>query len=204
MNKFLIKIIFLTSLSISIATCAQSNTEKNTLFDNRSDKITFNHNDFENIPELNLSSEQIRKIKKIKQNIEAKFETIGINDSLSGYEKGQQKKALVLQYKKDIYNILTPKQKALWKNNHDNHDRHDNHNNHKDSIKDNITNTIDNKLDALEDKYKADKKAIERNSYLSQKENKIQKKALEATYKREKELLKNEKDSVKHTSHHHR
>lgn len=140
--------------------------------------------------DLNLTKEQIAKIKKLNSEIGPKFAEIGKDSSLSGREKGQKKRALALKHKADIQSILTANQIALWEKKYGkmSDDK---------GIKDNMTDNYDTRLKALERKYEKDKEAIEDNDSLSKDVKKARKKALKEAYKIEKEKLKAEKDNVK-------
>lgn len=55
---------------------------------------------------LNLSADQIAKIKKLNKEVGPKFRAIG-RSNLPGYEKGQKKRALALEHKAAIRAILS-------------------------------------------------------------------------------------------------
>lgn len=144
----------------------------------------------ENNKELNLTTDQIAKIKKLNREVGPKFAAIGQDSSLSGREKGQKKKELALQHKAAVKNILTPAQVSIWEKNHGK--IHDDQ-----GIKNAFTDNIDAKLDKLGEKYKSDEIIIENNPLLNKKEKKEQKKALKEQYKQEKQKLKDQKNAVK-------
>ena len=58
---------------------------------------------------LNLSADQIAKIKKLNREVGPKFKAIG-QSNLPGYEKGEKKRALALEHKAAIKAILSEKQ----------------------------------------------------------------------------------------------
>ncbi|MFR9166781.1 MAG: hypothetical protein ACLVKO_11390 [Dysgonomonas sp.] len=140
--------------------------------------------------DLNLSPEQVKEIKKLNREIGPKFAEIGRDRSLSGYEKGQKKRALALEHKAQIQRVLRKDQMDKWERRHGR--LHDGK-----GIKDNMTDNIDYKLDVLEAKYKRDKKAIENDDRLSKEQKKIEKERLKDSYKAEKERFKNKKKAVK-------
>ncbi|WP_165045405.1 hypothetical protein [Dysgonomonas sp. ZJ709] len=150
------------------------------------------YNGIESKKDLNLSADQVAKIKKLNREVGPKFAEIGKDRSLSGYEKGQKKRALSLQHKAEIQKILTENQIAVWESKYGKM-----HNGQ--GIKDSMTDNIDAKLDALERKYKADEDAIENNKSLSKEERKARKNNLKAAYKGEKQKLKDQKDAVRNT-----
>ena len=62
---------------------------------------------------LNLSTDQIAKIKKLNKEVGPKFRAIG-RSNLPGYEKGQKKRALALEHKAAIRAILSENQIKAW------------------------------------------------------------------------------------------
>lgn len=140
--------------------------------------------------DLQLSAEQIAKIKKIKREAGPQFAAIGKDRSLSGYEKGVKKRELGLKIKKDINNVLTESQRGTWEQ------KYGKLENNK-TILDVVSDEYDKKLDALEEKYDRDKDAIDDNNHLSKSEKKSQKAALKEAYKAEKSRLKAERDKAK-------
>lgn len=134
---------------------------------------------------LNLSADQIAKIKKIKRETGAKFRAIG-QSSLPGYEKGQQKRALAMERKSAIRKVLTENQASSWER------RYGNRNVGGDA-RDAIKDKYETRLDKLESKYEDDKDRIE-DSSLSKEEKKSKLKTLKSKYKREKERIKAERD----------
>ena len=62
---------------------------------------------------LNLSADQIAKIKKLNKEVGPKFRAIG-RSNLPGYEKGQKKRALALEHKAAIRAILSENQIKAW------------------------------------------------------------------------------------------
>lgn len=173
------KIILTTTyfLLVSFTACGQNKSK---------DNESFNSSKIENFEELNLSDYQKQQIKKINQEIGPKFEQIGRDNSLSGYEKGNKKRELAKEHKTQIFNVLTSTQKKIWI---------DKYGNNRKSIKDNITDHIDDQLNILEKKYKADKEEIEKDNSLTKEEKKQKKNQLEDKFKNDKEQLKFEKNS---------
>lgn len=169
----------MTFLLISTTACAQttSNSEEPLYYQN-----------IENSKDLGITAKQREQIQKVNREITPKFREIGNDRSTSGYEKGQRKRALALEHKKQIFSILTPKQQKIWQ---------DKYGNSRESIKDNIGDYADVQLENLENKYKADKKAIDKSSSLSKDEKKYRKNKLEATYKIQKQKLKDAKEASK-------
>lgn len=144
----------------------------------------------ESYRDLQLTSEQIAKIKKLKKEVGPKFEAIGRDRSLSGYQKGQRKRELALKHKQEIENVLTQKQISVWESKHGKYTSLD-------DIKDKISDSYDSKLDRLEKQYKKDKDLIEDNDRLSKSEKKSRKEALKEKYKADKDRLKKEKNQAK-------
>jgi len=144
----------------------------------------------ESYQDLHLSSDQIAKIKKLKREKGPQFAAIGKDRSLSGYEKGERKRALAQKYRAEMQSILNTGQVNTWEKRYGKLTPDY-------SMKDAISDDFDNALDALERKYEADKKAIENNRYLSKEERKAQEKALKNAYKIEKDNLKARKKAAK-------
>ena len=144
---------------------------------------------YENIElskDLGLTVEQVAKIKKLKKEIGPQFAAIGKDRSLSGYEKGQKKRALALKHRDEIKSILTKAQIDKWEQKYGNS-----------KGKNIISETYDISLDNLEDRFEADKKAIEKNNMLSKDEKKARVKELKAIYKAEKKRLKAQEEAMK-------
>lgn len=144
------------------------------------------YNGIETYNEMHLTSDQIAKIKKLNREVGPKFEEIGRSRSLSGYQKGQQKRALALKHKEEIRKILTADQVSIWEKRHGKWEAGS-------GIKDSTSDHYDNLLDALEDQYKAAERKIENDPYLSKEEKKVRKKALKEKYKAEKQKEKDKK-----------
>jgi len=141
---------------------------------------------------ISLSASQEAQIKKLNSEIGPKFKAIGQDRSLSGYEKGQKKKALALKHKDEIRKILNEEQIKTWENIHGSMSKSD-------GLKNIMTDNYDSKLDQLEKRYEKEKQVIEDNNSLSKENKKTKLKALKETYKEEKEKIKEEKDRVKDT-----
>lgn len=135
---------------------------------------------------LDLSQDQISKIKKLNREYAEKFKAIGKDRSLSGYEKGQKKRALAFQKRKDIDKILNKSQINQWKSKYD-----------RDDFDDIISDKYDDMLDRLEDKYDDMIDRIEDNDRLSKSEKKARIKELKRQYKNEKEKLKEKERQAK-------
>lgn len=135
---------------------------------------------------LDLSQSQIAKIKKLNKEYSEKFRAIGKNRTISGYEKGQRKRALAEQKRKDIDKILNKSQINKWNSKYD-----------KDDFRDIISDKYDDILDRLEDKYDDMIEKVEDNDRLSKSEKKARIKELKAQYKAEKEKLKEKERKAK-------
>ena len=136
---------------------------------------------------LNLSADQIAKIKKLNKEVGPKFRAIG-RSNLPGYEKGQKKRALALEHKAAIRAILSENQIKAW-------ETHYGSMNNGEGLRGIMKDDYDNKLDQLEAKFEKDKEAIE-NSSLSKDVKKDKVRSLKNQYKQEKERLKNERDAA--------
>ena len=158
---------------------------------NNSD-TTIPYQGVEAISDLNLTADQVAKLKKLKREIGPQFAAIGRDRTLSGREKGEKKRALALKHRADIQNILTAKQLTTLEDKYGTITETN-------SIRDNISNSYDAKLDRLERKYEADEAAIENDNFLSRDQKKTKRKALKATYKSQKEALKVEKNQAKNS-----
>jgi len=144
----------------------------------------------ESYRDLQLTSEQIAKIKKLKREAGPKFQAIGRDRTLTGYEKGQKKRQLAQELRQEIEGVLTKNQISQWESKHGKYTSLN-------DVKNNISDSYDQKIDALEDKYDAEISAIENNSSLSKSEKKAQKETLKQRYKAEKNKLKAEKEQAK-------
>lgn len=136
---------------------------------------------------LNLSADQIAKIKKLNREVGPKFKVIG-QSNLPGYEKGQRKRALALEHKAAIKAILSEKQVKLWEEHYGSMDN-------RKGLRGIMKGDYDHRLDQLEANFEKDKEVIE-NSSLSKDAKKAKVKALKNEYKQEKERLKNERDTA--------
>lgn len=136
--------------------------------------------------EIGLTSEQADKIKQINREYGRKFEAVGKDRSIPGYEKGQRKRELARQKQEEIRKILSSKQVEKW-----DYKYHSNYDN-RDILKDDI----DEKIDRLEDKYEVQIDAIEDNPHLGKSEKKYQIKKLKAEFKAEKARLKQIKNEI--------
>lgn len=144
----------------------------------------------ESYRDLNLSTEQINKIKKLKREAGLEFAAIGKDRSLLGYEKGQRKRERAQKLRADIEEVLTKEQRSNWEKKHGEYTSLN-------DIKDKISDNFEKQSDVLETKYKADVKAVENNLTLSKEEIKAQKKSLKDNYKAEKKSLKEKRNRAK-------
>lgn len=136
---------------------------------------------------LNLSADQIAKIKQLNREVGPKFRAIG-QSNLSGYEKGQKKRALALEHKAAIRKILTEGQIKTWESHYGSMDSGE-------GLRGIIRDDYDTRIERLEEKYEKEKDAIE-NSSLSKDAKKSKVKALKNEYKAEKNRLKNERETA--------
>ena len=150
------------------------------------------YNGIESHKSLNLSAEQVAKIKKLNQEISPKYAQIGKDRSLSGYEKGQKKRELALKHKAELQKILTTDQINILEKEYGSLSSEQ-------GIKDKINDSYDNKLKALEQRYKTEKNKIENDTKLSKQEKKDKIQSLKDVYKTDKQKLKKQKDAVKET-----
>ncbi len=168
MIKHLVLIGSIALISMSCAKSAdQSNqpTTGNFLVENR-DSMN-NTEDYDRTDQNgsgDLSPEQVREIKDLKRQLRAEMQAIGRDSRLSGYEKGQKKRAVSIKYQKKI-NTITGNKNHYDQYTEDRHER-----------------KYEKKLDALE-----------RRSDLTEEQRKTRKKALKADYKAEKARYKNSK-----------
>lgn len=135
---------------------------------------------------LSLTKDQVSKIKKINREYAEKFRAIGKDRSIIGYEKGQRKRALALEKRKQIDKILNKSQINKWKEKYGNRD-----------LDDAIEDRYEDMIDRLEDKYEDMIEDIEDNDYMSKSEKKAKIKELKRKYKDEKERLEKEEEKAK-------
>lgn len=145
----------------------------------------------ESYSDLHLTSDQIARIKKLKREKGPRFAAIGRDRSLSGYEKGQRKRALAMKYRAEMQSILTENQVNIWEKRHG-------HLSPEYSMKDAISDDFDSRLDAMEARVEREIDAIENDWRLSKEERKARKKALKARYKADRETMKARKKAAKH------
>lgn len=148
------------------------------------------YNNIEVYKDLQLSSKQTAEIRELKRDAKKQFQAIGRDRTISGYEKGQRKRALALKHKADIEKILTQNQINAFENKYGKLSKDK-------GLKDVIGDTYEQKLDVLEKRYEAEKDAIEDNDNLSKSDKKARLETLKDTYKSQKESLKREKKSAK-------
>lgn len=173
MKKILITLIFgMFALTIS----AQNNYSNEDIYQGIEKAENF----------LDLSQKQVSKIKKLSREYSVKFREIGKDRSISGYEKGQRKRALAIQKRKDIDKILNKSQIEKWNSKYD-----------RDDFKDIISDKYDDMLDRLEDRYDDLIDEVEDNDYLSKSEKKAKINELKRQYKAEKEKLKEKEKRTK-------
>ncbi|MBF0651583.1 hypothetical protein IR083_22460 [Dysgonomonas sp. GY75] len=175
MKKILLLLFILASSS---ATYAQTGDE------------SLYYNNIEVYKDLQLSSAQAAQIKELKREVKKQFQAIGRDRTISGYEKGQRKRALALKHKSDIEKILTKNQVNVFENKYGKMSKND-------GLKDIIGDTYEHKLEAIEKRYEAEKDAIEDNDNLSKSEKKARLESLKDIYKSQKESLKRERKSAK-------
>lgn len=135
---------------------------------------------------LDLTQSQASKIKKLSREYADKFRAIGKDRSISGYEKGQRKRALAEQKRKEIDKILNKNQINKWNSKYD-----------RDDFKDIVSDKYDDMLDRLEDRYDDMIERVEDNDHLSKSEKKVRIKELKSQYKAEKEKLKQKEKNAK-------
>lgn len=140
--------------------------------------------------ELNLSFKQIEQIKQINKEAYPKFEEIGRNIRLSGYEKAQQRRILILEQKKQIMVLLSPEQREIWENKFK-------MNSLDVDMRDVIKKDYDSRIKDMDELYNLNKRTIESNVSLDKNDKKKQIKSLQESYKTEKERLKGEREAVR-------
>lgn len=185
MKKILIA-LFITAFAVSMN--AQD----------RDDKDYYYYNGIENNKLYNITPAQKQQIIQIKKGIGRRYAEIGRDRSLSGYQKGQKKRELSLQIRKEIYEILNSDQRINWDKNHPS--------NSKTSFKDYNTNVdniereidaIDKRIDQMEDDYERRIDAVEDDYSLSKADRKYKKQALKDEMKAKKREMKAERQKLK-------
>lgn len=162
-----------------------------------SDKDYYYYDGIENHKDMGISAEQRRKIIEIKKGIGRRYAAIGRDRSLMGYEKGQKKRELSVQIRKEIYDVLNSNQRTDWdKSRSNSSESFTEFNKRHDKIEDNI-DAIEDRIDDLEDEYEKRIKAVERDGSLSKAERKYKKESLKDQFKVEKKRLKREKEALK-------
>lgn len=154
------------------------------------DSISDYYLNLETSKELKLTKKQVAEIKRLKNEAKPKFEAIGKDRSLSGYEKGQRKHKLATQLRDDIKKILTPDQINAWEKKYGKLEQSK-------GIKNTATSNIDTQINKIEQEYDADIKKIMDDYTLNKDQKKEKEKKLKEKYKREKKALKEKKKEVK-------
>ncbi|MHC5201352.1 hypothetical protein [Myroides sp. LJL119] len=136
-----------------------------------------------------ITPEQRAKIIARKKSIGREMAAIGKDRSLSGYQKGQKKRELSIQIKKDIQIILSQGQYNKW-NNHWNSGKYGHKGDHWKYDKDYTNDAIDRQIDLLEDQYERDIEWVEKRYKNDKYALKSEKQYLKTVFKAEKQRLK--------------
>lgn len=185
MKKILI-VLFMAAFCISVG--AQD----------RNDKDFYYYDGIENNNSYNITPQQRQQIIQIKKGIGRRYAAIGRDRSLSGYEKGQKKRELSLQIRKEIYDVLNSDQRKNWDKNHsyDSKTSFKDYNKNVDNIEREI-DAIDRKIDRMEDEYDRKIDAVENDRSLSKADMKYKKQALKDEKKAKKREMKAERQKLK-------
>lgn len=164
----------------------------------RNDKDYYYYDGIENRNGYNISPAQRQEIINIKKGIGRRYAAIGKDRSLSGYEKGQKKRELSLQIRKEIHDVLNSEQRGNWDKEHSSSSNTSfkEYNKNVDKIEREI-DAIERKIDDMEDAYDRKIDAVEDDYRLPKAERKARKADLKAEKKAEKRRLKNEKQRLK-------
>lgn len=153
-----------------------------------------------------ITSDQRSRIIAIKKNAGYRFAAIGKDRSLSGREKGERKRALSMQIRREINDILNENQRRDWDN------RVSSSNSSSSSSYANSTGytnsasltDIENRIRAIEYQIKKEEREYDRradeiddNYLLPKEERKAQKRKLKNEWKYRKQELKDEKQRLK-------
>ena len=179
-------VLLLVSL-ISLTTYAQE----------ADDKDYYYYDGIENNKSMGITASQRKQIIEIKKGIGRRYAAIGRDRSLMGYEKGQKKRELSIQIRKEIYDVLNSDQRTNWdKNIKNSSESFTDFNKRYNKIERDI-DAIEDHIDDLEDEYDRKIKAVERDGSLSKAERKYKKQSLKDQFKAEKRKLKGEKQNLK-------
>ncbi|WP_128331461.1 hypothetical protein [Apibacter sp. HY039] len=186
MNTFKISSFTFLLLSIFLFSCGEkssSNPPKDSL---NSSLIENESTEEQSLPisDLQLSSSQDQLIKEIYQKYRGKFEEVGRNRNITGYEKGVRKRELAYERKEEILKILNAEQRKIAEN-------------WSGDVNDQNNDYLESQLETLENSYKVNKNNIENNTNLSKEEKKLKKEELENQYKIDRKKLKSSKDIIK-------
>ncbi|MGM5632060.1 hypothetical protein O2K51_14270 [Apibacter raozihei] len=186
MNTFKISSFTFLLLSIFLFSCGEkssTNPPKDSL---NSSLIENESTEEQSLPisDLQLSSSQDQLIKEIYQKYRGKFEEVGRNRNITGYEKGVRKRELAYERKEEILKILNAEQRKIAEN-------------WSGDVNDQNNDYLESQLETLENSYKVNKNNIENNTNLSKEEKKLKKEELENQYKIDRKKLKSRKDIIK-------
>lgn len=137
-----------------------------------------------------LTRSQREKLRSINIKYGKKFKAIGQDRSLSGREKGLQKRALAEEKRAEIRKV------KYGDSSNKDYDNREYYSSKYTEKEERAIRKIEANIDRLEGRYKLDKADL-KDSELSYEEYKQKKEVLKKEYKRKKELLKQEKDKVK-------
>lgn len=186
--KKILALILIATFSLSI-----SAQDKN-------DKDFYYYDGIENRSDYNISSSQRQQIIQIKKGIGRRYAAIGKDRSLSGYEKGQKKRELSKQIRKEIYDVLNSDQRSNWDKSRSSSSASvgsfNKFNQDVDRIERNIDD-LERRIDDMEDAYDRRIDAVENDYTLSKSERKYRKQQLKDEKNAKKREMKNEKQRLK-------
>lgn len=164
----------------------------------RDDKDYYYYDGIENRNDYNISPSQRQQIIQIKKGIGRRYAAIGKDRSLSGYEKGQKKRELSRQIRREIYDVLNSDQRTNWDKSHSSTSTgsFNKFNQDADRIERNIDD-LERRIDDMEDAYDRKIDAVENDYTLSKAERKYRKQQLKDEKKAKKREMKNEKQRLK-------
>lgn len=146
-----------------------------------------------------ITADQRSRIAEIKRNAGYRFAEIGRDRTISGREKGERKRALSLQIRKEISDILDENQKQSWDNHVSNRTTSNSPSTSRSTLTDieNHIRAIERQIDKEEREYDRRADEIDDNYMLSKDERKAQKRRLKNEWKDRKQQLKDEKQRLK-------
>lgn len=169
---------------------------------NYKDNNYYYYDGIENRGDMGITAEQKNAIISIKKNIGRRHSEIGRDRSLRGYEKGQAHRALNLQIRKEIQEVLNSGQNTKWDSSRSSassgYSSSSSYGSSKDvSSVEREIDLLEDEIDSMEDYYDDMIDRVEDDRSLSKEQRKERKRSLKAEKKQKKREMKRQKQDLK-------